>query len=632
MHEIIKLIKDDSFYHPQILRLIGNAFINSNPIEPILTDAVCLEELGAYLVNKLIQQPYKIPDQIINRIAYAKRWDATEKAGFSFKTLLNKSARDYQSIIDFRLNEVITTDTLGLTIRNILIKVFEDAPQYQNKIESMKKKVNESDLLVALHYLVERLYHLDAVLKCQYLQKCFKTTTNPHFKCTLAIMKVTTAYKGLSQDNIRFIIDNYEGSTLENIIKYNTQTFQEFNNYMLNGLNENGYIDSVTSHARNIDIIKKAVNETLVDFWRNPSAISTTQTQDLLSYLTRFITIIENDGAALNSLYNTFDQLLSELKSDALNAVSAELVANLMPSFKMIIDIKAQFENYIIILKRLKENIETLEHALPLGSSEVYLRLQKEFLEFDKRFAVPPPEMLESLKELQAVYGQVQTSVIPVKSFIKENDKTSNKTLVQDVNYLDHHKAYLLLTQIRQNIKKLEDKSLKFNVAKSKCFSFENTYSRAQRDIYDVVEEELCPVKKTFLSAMQSYWQAWQEPLKSLYSTKVVTAVEDLKRDLQELENTLSKLIEQREQVMQKNAVTPPAHNKYKARQAPSQGTPTRVNPPRAKRKGLKLFDSNIELNVELDQSKKQRLKPDAHNGTTDKENNLSFASRTSTV
>ncbi len=417
MLEIIKQFRTASFYHPVILCLVGRVFINENPNELELLDNLSLLHLGAYLINSLKGQTYEIDEIILNRIAYAKRWDVTIKTPRSFETRLQRSAGHYLEIINLRLKAMTASGTLHEIIYNFLLKVLECAPQKFNEFSTIKTKISKDNLDNSIVFLVDKFDELDAKLKDEELTRQFQTFEDLYQKCALSIFMARNLIYGLNMEAI--LDDNIRSFTKDQLIVANLEGITYLGNYIIDQITKNGFFDSLPQHAQCVKTTIEAVNGMQIEFCRNTANVTRENIQELKNYIDQLSPFIDSDFNNINIMWDILNQLVTRLKTDPINSISTDLIAAIESNYKKISDLKVQLEAFKSILQQLKYNIESLDSALPLSSTEMYLYLHQVFHDFDERFAKPPQSIIDSFMELHKLLDQVLSFVIKTQNIIE---------------------------------------------------------------------------------------------------------------------------------------------------------------------------------------------------------------------
>ncbi len=567
------------YYHPQILIQLGYVFINANQNESILQDNNCLERIGSLLISKLKQEDYTIPTDIIKHITNVKRWNTTKKVGALFIPAYTMSISDYRDIINQRIKFLSENGSLETSVFTLLFGTLKRVHGNHINIEALKIQVNESEFPEALSLLIDNLYIVDKALKEQEINQQLATVHDADLLCRWHIFKAMNDFSLLNYSGIESAKEYVEGQLDHaELKKSNGDLIQIFIDRLFTTLHHIHLTESAHKYDKIVYdsalLADQFILQYILDNWLH-------QTDNKIATLNQFMEEINNqinhmnrDLTRVDTLLDKLRQLSSRLENNALNNVSGPLMNHLRSACKKMNEIKSKLLQQKDTLQDIVSDMNTLRGALTHGQPHLYQQFHHDFVAFDKRFSNPPQQMRQIIIQLIQDYEQIQLSCNQIKEQLFK-DKGSK---LSEGNYLDHHVAYTLLSNVRGNIRNLEDKIIKYGVAKNKCFAFENAYDNLKFKLYDVTDEtQENPVADTFHNALGTYHFLWKQNLRDLYSTEINVKVDRLKSDLCTLENELENLIKLRETHMQNICVTPPAHNRYKKRSSTILATPNRA-------------------------------------------------------
>ncbi len=599
---MLERIQSYEYYHPKILAQLGCAFINANPNEPILYDENCLQHIGALLISRLKKEPFIIPDNILHIIAFYKQWDTTERVGRKIIPADKMNASDFLERINLRINTLLEQDSsLPKTMCSLLYDTLILTPGNPIDLESIQTKMEESHFQEALKLLIDNLFILDKSLKETEINKQLTDIHNPERLCTWHMFKALNAINALNYSGISSVKAEREDQ-LDNVKLHqsNIELTQSFIIFMFKSLRRQRLTDSPLQYDKIVYSIAVTADQYMMQYilenWLQQTDSKITQLNQFTKDINNSINNINSDISLLNTMIIPLRHLLSQLDSDDLKNVSTTLKTMISNTCDKIETIKTKLQNHKETLTEVKSDMESLGKAISLGQTDLYKAFQKDYLAFNKRFANPPQQMRQIILQLIKDYDHIQLSC----HRIKEQFTNTNGSNLSEGNYLDHHTAYQLLQEVRINIQNLEDKRVKYEIARNKCFAFEETFDDIKNKLCDAEESDsFGPMTGTLNHVLNTYYFLWQQNLADLKSTSIHLKVDRLKEDLDALEAELRKLISKRESEMQINAVTPPAHNRMsKKRDSSHVGTPSRIDTRLALAKRGKIlfsFFNNVE-------------------------------------
>lgn len=365
MHELSQSFQTFDFYDPLILKLVGSAFINYSRNEEPITDEICLEYLGAFIINKLKNGKYTLPEDVTYDIAFAKRWDASEIVGQAIYSRDSRSAADYLNILEMKFKRIFDNQSLAQVMHSFLLHVLEYAPQTSINIDLIRESLKEKPLEDQIKILIDNFETLDHTQKEQALLQQFNEVANPSLICSLHLLKAVHKLKALYYTGIwRFINLRKQIPNPLKIEEFNLAFTESFIENCIDALCDNDFNDLIHNFAQRVNTYAIAAVRFLVIYCDNPSKLCSDERNQFIREINQNIHFFKYNSSILTNYSTLLHDLLTTLENDSLKGVSASVVTKLKPSLKKVDSINADFANYINGFEKIRSTIETVTTTL----------------------------------------------------------------------------------------------------------------------------------------------------------------------------------------------------------------------------------------------------------------------------
>lgn len=552
--QVLERIYEGEFYHPEVLSVIGNAFINTNKNEPVLLDAICLTALGNYIISRFKQQPYAIDADIVDLIAQGKRWDTTDKIGATLITSDDRSPDDYRAIIDARLHQLLAHDSLPMAIFNLLIKALAIKPG-DYKLPAIKIKAEE-DLAGALNDAIDILHDFDQAQKAETIAaEQIKLPERPHYYHSMLICEAINSQCGIRYAHLNKLISSKPGIDLE---LFNIKRMTKLNNFIIGNLREKNFLNAADIWLAHASSLSKQCINMLDDFCSNDLSLEQAQVQQFITFLEEAIAACASDISLVNFTYEDLDSLLNKLRTDSTNKSSADLIAIIMPTYTIIADALKHLKACHNYMMGDKSSIEAIVHALPFRSSVAFQALHLQFDNMNQQFCTLPDEIRKMIDNRQQTYLHISESIdrlianhIPDR---QEVDKGQSLCL----DNFETENALAIMAEINKHIQELDDLSLALNILRAKCASFEDAmHSINNATLSYRADTQTQNIALVFEAAIENCRISCAPRLKLLSDADTDSKIDHLKQRLERMRNSLVALVKQRNKPLKELNISP---------------------------------------------------------------------------